>query len=255
MKTALYDLARKDRTTTYDFFQWMVMHKILGYEQINFHHLDCPWPGKYQHCDNPYKEARRRFYNYIQPAPHLLGMSAGISSEGEDVGSHWLQDLIKLNQFDFPRIKSPLPPSLHCYTVTLRKESHKPEKNSDEEIWRRFAQKIGALVIEDVSVKEIGLYQRLAYLAGAEMNYGLPNGPVSLIQWTNYPMRMFADPNNFYVVKSFRGHGIEPGTQIPYWRDNQHIVWKRPTLDNLLKEHEAWTKENTRECFVASGSG
>jgi hypothetical protein len=182
-------------------------------------------------------------------------MQAAHSSEGKDVGSHWLQDLIKLKQFDFPRIKSPLPPSSHRYTVTLRKEAHKPEKNSDEETWRRFAQEIGALVIEDVSVKEIGLYQRLSYLAGAEMNYGLPNGPVSLIQWTDYPMRMFADPNNFFVVKSFRGHGIEPGTQIPYWRPNQRIVWKRPTLDNLLREHEAWIKKNTKECFSASGSG
>lgn len=238
MKIALYDLARKDRTTTYDYFQWMVMHKILGYEHINFDHLDRPRADKYRYCESPQNEARNRFYNYIQPAPQLLGMSSGISSEGEDVGSHWLQDLIKLEQFDFPRIKSPLPPSSHRFTVTLRKEAHKAEKNSDEKTWRLFAEKIGALIIDDASIEKIGLYQRLSYLAGAEMNFGLPNGPVSLIQWTDYPMRMFADPDNLSVVKSFRGHGIEPGMQIPYWRPNQRIVWKQPTLDVLLREFE-----------------
>lgn len=217
---ALYDLSR--RTTTYDYFTWQAIVQSHGADEIVFNTASGWYTSKY-----PAEECKRRFENYILPGPMLSGLPARIGRDGVDYGTHNYRDLFGR---DFRRFKSPLPPRSERYTVTLRQTERNAHRNSDVDLWRRFAKEIGAYVIEDHSVVPITLYDRMALYAGAEMNFGVTNGPMALLYFTDYPMAMFDAQNS----KSWELHGITVGGQIPWCRENQRLIWKKPTLEMLL---------------------
>jgi hypothetical protein len=225
--TALYDLRK--RSTTYDYFTWQVHVQSLGADEIVFQANEIV-STKYG-----IKEAKKRFENFILPGPALSGMKCRFGNDGEDVGSSNIQDLIKAPPFR--RLKSVLPPASHRYTITLRQTFRKPERNSEEFIWREFGERIGALVIEDYSVEPIGLYERMALYAGAEMNFGIPNGPMNLLYYAEYPFILFCEPEP--NRKGFAGHGIKVGDQLPVALPGQRLVWERATMKTLLREFDA----------------
>lgn len=168
----------------------------------------------------------------------MAGLSGQIREVGDDVGSCLVQDLIRDSGGNFKRLQSGWWPkeSSPKFTVTLRQTFHNTHKNSDERVWRAFAMAIGATVIEDHSVEPIGLHERFSLYAGARMNYGVPNGPVSTIFMTEYPVTIFADPET--TAKGYGGHEIQPGDQFPCARPHQRIVWERATLGGLLREYQ-----------------
>ena len=150
-------------------------------------------------------------------------------SRGACLGSYQMSDLAKLR--DWERLKTVLPPRQVRYTVTLRNYTHRPYRNSDEALWREFAERIGALVIEDFFDQPISLHERVALYAGAEMNFGVTNGPMWLLFLTPYPVTMF-DCNA--TAPLWAQHGIEPGTQLPWALPGQRLVWEHPTIDDLM---------------------
>lgn len=218
--SAHYDLSR--RTTTYDYFTWQAIVQSLGATEIVFKTKNGWYASKY-----PEEECKRRFENYIWPGPALQGLTARIGSDGIVCGSHTYRDLFGR---DFRRFKSVLPPQKERYTVTIRQIARNAHRNSDVDLWRRFAAEIGAYVIEDHSVQPISLYDRMALYAGAEMNFGVTNGPMSLLYFTDYPMAMFDCQNS----KSWELHGIKIGGQIPWARENQRLIWQKPTVALLM---------------------
>jgi hypothetical protein len=225
--SALYDL--KTRITTYDFFTWMLNVQSMGAREIVFKvdegFNDRKWS---EH------ESRQRFENYIRPGPDLAGLPSRIGTDGEDVGSHMLQELM---QRPFKRMRTVFPPAGHRYTVTLRRCYHNKRKNSDQNLWRAFADRIGAHVIPDYDEKPIGLFERMSLYAGAEMNFGVPNGPMALCSMSPYPVTIFADPK--VCAKGFASHGMAVGQQYPYALPGQRIVWERPTMAGLMREFRA----------------
>jgi hypothetical protein len=217
---ALYDLSQ--RTSTYDYFTWQAIVQSMGATEIVFR-TDHGWyTSKY-----PAAECRRRFENYILPGPSLQDLPVRIGNDGRVIGTHNYRDLFGK---DFRRFKSVLPPRSERYTVTLRQTDRNAYRNSDVSLWRRFAAEIGAYVIEDHSVQPIDLYDRMALYAGAQMNFGVTNGPMALLYFTDYPMAMFDCQNS----KSWELHGVEVGGQIPWLRENQRLIWKKPTMEMLL---------------------
>src|SRR5262245_38840122 len=183
---ACFDL--QHRLPTYDFFCWLTHVKLLGATAFNI-----PRSRKFKMRKKwrP-EETERRLANYILPGPALAGLPGAMGEEGDrTIGSHLVVDLwrdIQNNGGYMPRLKSVLPPGQIKYTVTLRQQAYKSEKNSDPDVWREFARRIDAHVFEDYSVQPIGLHQRVAIMAGARMNFGVPNGPLSLLYWTEYPL-------------------------------------------------------------------
>src|SRR5215813_14447557 len=229
---ALYDLSVQP--STYDFFNWLAHVKLLGATRVHFK----TEPMRATKWNR--EEAFRRFENYIRPGPELAFLPHRIAYDGERIGSIQLHDLTAdLDRLQRPlsRLKTVWPPRAVKYTVTIRETFHNPHKNSDRDLWLAFAERIGAHVIEDTSRKPISLYERVALCAGAKMNFGVTNGPMGLLYYTEYPFVNFADP--VATRKSFGGHKISPGDQVPWFLPTQRFVWEKPTMDNLMREFDA----------------
>jgi hypothetical protein len=229
---ALYDMALITRPTTYDFFNWLVHVKLLGATEITFR-VEPMRQSKW-----PIAESLKRFRNYIFPGPALADLPCRVANEGDrKIGSVQLSALLDdLRGMELPRLRSVLPPSSAEYTVTIRETFHNPHKNSDREMWLAFAAKIGATVIEDTTREAIGLHERIALYAGARMNFGVVNGPLALLYYTSYPFAISCDP--VATAKSFSGHNIKPGDQVPWFLPNQKLIWEKPTLEGMLREFE-----------------
>lgn len=224
-----YDLGK--RLPTYDFFCWLGHVKFLGATEVTISEgrkffMRKKWTPE---------ETRARLNNYILPGPALYGLPCRIGEDGDrEIGSHLLADLLRdVGDSEMPRMKSVLPPKNERYTVTIRESPHKPERNSNVKLWTLFARKIGARLIQDTWREPLGLYERVALYAGADMNFGVPNGPLSLLWWTDYPVSMWCDPE--IATVPFENQGIRMGEQVPWFRFNQRLVWRKPTMEALLE--------------------
>jgi len=230
-----YDLHR--RLPTYDFFNWLTHVRVLGATQITFSTsskllMRKKWPRK---------ETFDRLDNFMLPGPALAGLPARLGDDGDRViGSHLMADLwrdVQASGVEMPRLRSVLEPvvSRSRYTVTIRDTFWEPQKNSAP-VWRKFANRIGARVIDDTSRVKIGLHQRVAIYAGAEMNFGVPNGPFSMLWWTPYSMTMFCDP--VLNGPDWKRQDTEIGGQVPWMLPGQRMVWATATMDRLMEEFE-----------------
>ncbi len=228
---ARYDM--RTRNASFDFFTWLTHVRLLGATEIVF--------GADQFNSTKWEEAevRRRYETIIRPGAELACMPYREGDGGIEIGTHKLQSILELKRWDFPRIISKLPPGKAKYTVTLRKTTMKPFRNSDEVLWRQFAREIDAHVIEDYSTDPITLFDRMALYAGAEMNFGVVNGPMGLLYFTPYPMMMF-DCNS--CEHAWKKHGIWPNTQVPWMLPGQSLVWKKPTID-VLRSWRSFVKK------------
>lgn len=227
MMEARYDMAF--RNASFDFFTWLVHVRLLGATSIVF------GVDEFRSRKWSQQELRERYETIIRPGAELAGMPWREGEGGVTIGTHKLQGILELKRWDFPRIVSKLPARMERYTVTIRDvgpDGIKPYRNSDQNVWRRFAKEIGAYVIEDHRVKPISLLDRMALYAGAEMNFGVVNGPMGLLYFTPYPMQMWdCDSCEFAWGK----HGIRKGEQVPWMLPGQSLVWQKPTLKTLLR--------------------
>jgi len=231
---ACYNLHR--RLPTFDFFNWLCHVKLLGAREITI-----AAQGKFiMRKKWPRHETIARLNNILLPGPKLARLPVRLGEDGDrEIGSHMTRDLwddaLRL-ECDIPRLVSVLPPRDVRYTVTLRDCFHRPERNSDREVWTRFAKEVGALVIDDTSRAPISLYERVALYAGARMNFGIPNGPLGLLYYTEYPFCIFVDED--INGGDFKRQGHMEGTQVPWFRNNQRLIWRKPTLDALMDEFD-----------------
>jgi len=231
---ACYDLHR--RLPTFDFFNWLCHVKLLGAREIT---IDTT--GKLLMRKKwPRQETLNRVDSFLLPGVQLAGLRGRLGTDGDRFnGSHMTRDLwwdAQLRRSDIPRLRSVHPARSAKYTVTLRDTFHRPERNSDRAVWLAFAQEIGAKVIDDTAKQPIGLFERVAWYAGAEMNFGIPNGPLCLLYYTEFPFRVYVDPDVNGV--DFKRQGHADGDQLPWFRDNQRLVWQKPTLEVLLSDFE-----------------
>lgn len=225
---ARYDFSAQ--VASFDFFTWLVHVQSLGATEIV---LDTT---KFRLSKWDIDEAWKRYHSVIEEGSALAGLPSREGTDGEVFGSHNLKDIAALPTFN--RLRTVLPKKNARYTVTLRRSTHNPHRNSDEPVWREFAKLIGALVIEDYSVVPIHLYERVALYAGAEMNFGVTNGPLALLYLTNYPFMMF---DCISSKKGFAGHGIKKWTQLPWASKDQILVWdQKPKLNEIVNKFELW---------------
>ena len=221
---ALWNLSSRSGPATFDFSTWLMIVKKRGARRVV---ID---DRVVRTKKFPEEVVRRRIETIILPMPALAGLPCERGTQGrDDLGSYRMSELAKVGEFE--RMKSVLPPKQVRYTVTLRNYQHHRYRNSDEKLWREFADKIGAVVIEDFFDKPIGLHERVALYAGAEMNFGVTNGPLWLLFMTPYPVTMFNCAAN---APLWLEHGITPGTQLPWALPRQRLVWEPPTMDNLM---------------------
>jgi hypothetical protein len=242
-KFARYDL-RHD-ICSFDFYNVAVIAAARGYRGFVFDGLDNPKCGKW-----PKPQVLERFHSIIEPGPAFLRMDCYYGFGGERIGHPHLRHLVARYRLglDFPRLCSVQAPQLVEYTVTLRQEPRIPERNSNLAAWREFARIIGARVFEDYAVEPIPLHERMAYYAGARMNYGVPNGPLFLNFLSTYPVTLFACDR---CAGAFGNAGIKFGRQFPWSQSNQRLVWEPDHLPTLLQHFEETSREGSRRDLVA----
>lgn len=232
---ATYRLSQ--RSCSFEFFSWLVMVKAMGATEVV---LDIRNPKDVGRPKSPQTldEVMQKFHTIVEPGAALAGLKSRRGRENSPLEDAEHAKFLPwfLERRKFSRLQS-VKPSVKCnYTVTIRDYKFAPARNSNEDAWRRFAEEIGAVVIEDYSIKPIHLHDRFALYAGAKMNFGVCNGPVYTISLTEYPVTIYVNGKSAW--NSLTKWGFEERAKFPWMLDNQTHVWEEDTLDNLRRNFE-----------------
>ncbi len=152
-------------------------------------------------------------------------------------------------------------------TITLREADHAPYRNSNVQEWIKFARWLESqgevvVVIRDTAFAEkpladpdgggdfnifppasLDLMVRAALYSFAKCNLFVANGPVTLAFFMKTPWLMFNElrEGGMYWANTAAGWkhftGMDPGTQWPWSRPDQRIVWKPDTFEHMK---DAW---------------
>jgi len=238
---ARYDLAVE--LNSFDFYGWMAQVAAMGATEIVF---DLP---KYR---TP--EQDRRFTSIIEPGPSMLGLQYRFGQDGPTLASSRFRHLCpwaKQHGPNFPRLRSTSGRGPHEFTVTMRNQKSKPDRNSDQVVWRTFAHEIGAHLIEDFDDEPISIFDRMRFYAGARMNFGVVSGPLVMCSFSIYPCATFgwgwSWGNGFYEKA-----GIAHGEAMPWLGPKQFTIWEVPTLASLRRWFAEWRLKDAQDTFHAN---
>ena len=216
----------------FDFLTFLVMARTLGYDEVI---LDDSRGFTNKFAPD---ESRRRVDHILIPAGEFAGMKVAYGQSNGDntvgVGLRAFLEFARPREWAFTRLMSVRPAAYHRYTVTLRHNARKPIYNSNELAWRRFADLIGAHVIEDAADKYIDIRDQMALYAGAEMNFMLQMGPSNLCWLSDAPCMMFMPVARMARTDIWSEIGFFPGDQYGCFLKTQRIIWAADTYENLV---------------------
>ena len=229
-----YDLSLD--INSHDFFHWLMPARALGVTEVV---LDVS--KGFRKSVWPHDQSLERYRTIVKPGAALAGLPCREGTDGVRIADYRIGYHIRFARTSkpMPRLRSPLPPNkVARYTVTLRQQPvvHL-HRNSNMEAWLEFARRIDALVIPDYVVQPIELHERMAIYAGAEMNFGVDNGPMSILSMTDYPMMGFKYARN---TKYLRTQGMEPGQRWPWCAKHHQMFWEDDDLANIWRRFEEW---------------
>ena len=146
-------------------------------------------------------------------------------------------------------------------TITLREAAHSPHRNSNLPEWIKFAdwlkeQGESVIFLRDTAKarEEIpdqctcyaaseNMLVRAALYEHAKANLFVSNGPATLAHFGDRPWLMFIEiqDDHWYRAGTTKGFehfaGIKVGSQLPWARDDQRIIWNRDTFEVI---RDAW---------------
>lgn len=226
---ATYRLSK--HAASFEFFYWLVMVKADGASQIVFD-ISNPKTRKF-----PLADVMQRFHSIIEPGPALAELPYRFGTDTTQLDATASQLLAWWNSgMRFERLKSVKPAKRCRYTVTIRENKAGAPLRDSGQAWREFAKEINAVVIEDYYRQPMHLHDRLALYAGADMNFGVCNGPMALLSLTEYPVTLVV--NSQSARNSITRYGGPPDQKLPWMLSNQHLIWKDDTLDNLRQVYD-----------------
>ena len=188
---------------------------------------------------------------------------------GAEIEGHLLPRLTEVWKYfgDIRRLESP--PKIKRFlwnlalgekyiTITLRESFRGIDRNSNVAAWLAFAERVEkegvykVYVLPDTDscrtenrdlVEYVG--SRLCLYENAAMNFGVNNGPMSLCFYSNAPCRVLKyEVSGAASAENLGKIGLPPGSQMPFVRDNQRIVWENDTLDNIWVAYTEWRDQN-----------
>jgi hypothetical protein len=217
---------------SFEFFSWMIMVQSDGAEEIVFD-LSNPKTNKFD-----LESIQRRVVSILQPGPALAGLPSRLGKDESTFAATPSELLCWVRSGrQFKRLKTVKDPISCDFTVTIRdnRDSLKGPKgrDSNREAWCKFADEIGAIVIDDYSVTPIHLHDRFALYAGAKMNFGVCNGPMHMCSLSNYPVMMFVQSVSAYDTQI--RWGLQHGENYPWMLPHQMMVWEEDKLDNIRR--------------------
>jgi len=230
--TFCYDLS--EELCSFDFFGWLVQAMAAGASAVTF---------DLSRVSNS-SRATQKFRTILAPGPALAGLPARIGNDGNRlrIGSSRMGALVYFVRdahTPLPRLISPVPAVKCRYTITLRRQITNPWRNSNEQAWREFAREIGAVVIEDYDVEPVHLHTRMALYAGAEMNFGVWCGPITLCTLTPYPVMAFGCGRGRTEVQMAKWK-VFRGDNMPWCLPNQRVYWEDDTPEAIRRKFMEW---------------
>lgn len=245
---AVYDLTKQP--TTFDFASWACYARTCGATSVHFI-IDGPiaqW--KY-----PADIAWKRFANVLIPLCKLAGLeyTVGGRMEGRQfpyLGGH-LNTLYKqLGRIE--KLKPTKKLSRTGYmTITLRDSFRNRFRNSNMTAWEQFrkwldGKGIDVEVLPECENNPIDLEYRMALYTGSQMNFGIPNGPMSLCIFSEAPylsLNQCPDPKGEKVQYDqktlLEKQGFPLGSQFAFKNDRQLLVYEEDTFENIVRAYEA----------------
>lgn len=248
MSQAVYDLTK--HPTTFDFASWACYARTCGATTVHFI-IDGPIAAwKY-----PADIAWKRFANILIPLCKLarLDYTVGARIEGKTysyLGGH-LNTLYKqLGRME--KLKATKIALRSKYmTITLRESFRNRFRNSNMAAWEQFrkwleARNVDVEVFPECENNPIDLEYRMAMYTGSDMNFGIPNGPMSLCIFSEAPylsLNQCPDTKGEKVQYDqktlLEKQGFPLGSQFAFKNDRQLLVYEEDTFDNIVRAYES----------------
>ena len=242
MKTALYDLS--NRPASFDYVTFLSTAKAYGCDHVRLV-LKNGWKKK----NYTLEQAKERYASIVEPAAALFGMSYSVGDREGVEYSHFFDACMKAYRDTGKAWKIIVPAEPKDYvTITLRK-SRTPERDSNEEEWRKFARMVACkvIILRDWDETPIDLHDRMRLYAGARMNFMVINGPLTLCIHSDAPylsMRTIGCANSGSTSPAHMSRiGITPGFQFPWANANQRLSYLDDTAENVMLEWENMLRE------------
>ena len=241
----LYDL--RTRPASYDFVTCLAASIALGVKHVRFVYGK-GWKPK----DYTLEQAQERWDAIVAPAAGLFGVGFSIGERKGVEHSHMLGSAIKVYQKTGHIGKIPVPCIPKDYiTLTLR-HSRNPQRDSNEEESRKFAQSCDrkVIIIPDWDDEPISLEDRMTLYAGAYLNMMVMNGPATLCFHSDAPyvvMKTIGGEGSGSTSPEFsRKNGITPGFQFPWAKPNQKLSYLTDTEANLRFEYREFCEKQKK---------
>ncbi len=244
----LYPLAT--HPTTFDFACWAVIAKTHGVNHVRF-----VVDGKI--CKLKYSEqiGWKRFGNILIPICDLAGLTFSVGPAVEGREFPYLYGHLNKTYQRFGTIAKLVAGCKFAgsgyITITLRQSFRNRYRNCNIQAWEQFAtvlmsKKKKVYFIADKEAQSIPIEDRMAMYAGADMNLGVETGPMVLCHLSDAPyitMNMCPPrPDNepgYDMRKLLASSGFEIGGQLAFAKENQRLVWKPDTYENIMEAYEA----------------
>ena len=234
----LYDM--RTRPASFDVVTCISTAIALGCKHIRF-----VYGQGFKRKDYTEQQAEERWRSIVEPASALYGLTYSIGERYGTEVNHMLRAAIETYKQTgrIGKIIVPCVPKDYV-TLTLRK-SRNPERDSNEAESRIFAKRCDrkVIIIRDYEEMPLDLYDRMKLYAGAYMNIGVMNGPMTLCFHSDAPyinMRTIGCERSGSTAPEFsRRNGITPGFQFPWANTNQKLSYLTDSAENIMAEYQA----------------
>lgn len=233
----LYDLS--NRPASFDFVTCLATSIALGIKHVRFVY------GGWKPKNYSLKQAEERWKSIVEPASALFGIGYSIGDRRGVEINHMLRAAIEVYKHTgrIGKITAPCV-SRDYVTLTLR-QSRNPERDSNEDESRKWAAQCErkVIVIPDNEDSSLSLADRMTIYAGAYVNIGVINGPMTLGFHSDAPyicMRTIGCERSHSTSPEFSAkNGITPGFQFPWAVAGQRMSYLDDTAENIEFEYRA----------------
>lgn len=251
---ALYDLSQA--RPTYNFCVWLARATQERYDRVAI--KPGPVEGFQRRNFPPTEPHERRFMleNVMLPAIPRFGLERAETgrlltdysfrgvAEAYRNGKDFRRATASRKARDLVALWVPAP----YVTVTLRQTPKFPARNSNMATWGPFIQQLRARmdvrVVPDTEHAHtedgwaaVNLDLRMALYEGAVMNFGVTNGPTSLMVLMDAPYCLFKQVVNEVSITTEAGWkrsaGMNVGDQFPWAHERQRLMWRDDTRGAL----------------------
>ena len=228
-----------NRPASFDFVTCLATAIALGCKHVRF--VLGSWKRK------NYADPEGRFKSIVEPAVSLFGLTYSIGERFGIEVNHLLGAATKVYRETGRIGKIQYKTEQKDYvTITLRKSPGRtPERDSKEDEWREFAEKCDrkCIILKDNEDGHLHLHDRMKLYAGAYLNMGVMNGPLTLCFHSDAPyvsMRTIGCEKSGSTSPKFSaGNGITPGFQFPWAQARQRLSYLDDTCENIMSEYRA----------------